>query len=172
MLINGKKPPPNSRGFKLPTKMKAPGLSSHSPEDLVGSPRVPQPPPIPAALKHLTGASAAVDSALTGSGLCSPTPHLDLQTLGRLTGNTSPSFLAPPPRFVVQFHLSFKGFEKLWQGNQIRVTQPQAKENRLSLRAPRGTRPADTLIFALKNPRQTCLSKQITNLCFVKPLHL
>lgn len=118
MLINGKKTPPNSRGFKLPTKMKAPGLSSHSPEDLVGSPRVPQPPPIPAALKHLTGASAAVDSALTGSGLCSPTPRLDLQTLGRLTGNTSPSFLAPPPRFVVQFHLSFKGFEKLWQGNQ------------------------------------------------------
>ena len=61
--------------------MKVPGLSSHSPEDLVGSPRVPQPPPIPAALKHLTGASAGVDSALTGSGLCSPTPGLDLQTI-------------------------------------------------------------------------------------------
>ena len=61
--------------------MKVPGLSIHSPEDLVGSPQVPQPHLIPAALKHLTGASASADSALTGSGLCSPTPGPDLQTL-------------------------------------------------------------------------------------------
>ena len=143
--------------------MKVPGLSIHSPEDLVGSPRVPP------ASSHSCG-SQAPDWCFSWCWLSPyrkwavlPNPRSWRADSGETDWEDLALFPSPPPRFVVQFHSSFKGFEKLWQGNQRSEwhSHSQGKQAApiLSPRAPGGTRPADPLIFALKNPLQTCLSK-------------
>ena len=143
--------------------MKVPGLSIHSPEDLVGSPRVPP------ASSHSCG-SQAPDWCFSWCWLSPyrkwavlPNPRSWRADSGETDWEDLALFPSPPPRFVVQFHSSFKGFEKLWQGNQRSEwhshSQGKQAAPTLSPRAPGGTRPADPLIFALKNPLQTCLSK-------------
>lgn len=132
-----KKPPPNSRGFKLSTKMKVPGLSIHSPEDLVGSPWVPPASFHSCGSQAPTGASASADSALTGGGLCSPTPGLDLQTLGRLTGKTSPSFLAHLPDSWFNSSHPSRALKSCGKGIRDQSDAATAKENRQLLHSPR-----------------------------------